>query len=367
MEGKRRALLAVMFLFALATSISGLYLPLFYLSRGLSVTQIMLLLALTFVALGTAPLLIVGRNTISLGLLFYAVFCILAGSAHPALVGVFYGLALGFFWPSVNYISLKVTGSDDRASFLGLLSAVRTATPIAGVVIGGFLASWLGLSALLIISAAIFFVSFITASYALSGIESEGFARTDKLPFADGNFRIFLTSYFLQGFADSTWLVYPLLLARLAGGSTSEMGLASSAITLISALMFVAIGRFSDSSSRRKPFLLAAVPFEMIWFVGAAVARSVSDLVLFSLFSAVSAALMRTGDSMYADCYERRHHAFMIALRETLLDAGRLAGLFSLSLLILSGNYSAYYFVLAGAAGLYFLVFSQLKERHSYA
>jgi MFS family permease len=367
MEGKKRSLLLIIFLFSLASSVSGVYLPLFYLSRGLAIPQIILLLCLTFVVLGTVPLFFTGKNTLSLGLLFFSVFCLLARSAHPALVGISYGLALAFFWPACNYLSLKVTGSDDRASFLGFLSAIRTATPIFGVALGGVLAASLGLGALLIISSVLYLISFVLASISLSGLPSEKFDRKEiRASFADRNFLLFLGSYLVQGFADSTWLVYPLFLARLALGKTSEMGFASAAVTLIGALMFVIIGRISDRFSSRRPFLLLAVPFEVVWFFLASIATSVQQLVIFSIASAISSALMRTGDALYADSYEKKHHAFMISLRETMLNAGRLISIIVLSRLIIAGDYSIYYLIFSGSAMLYLLIYLGIRERHNY-
>ncbi|MFH0961739.1 MAG: MFS transporter [archaeon] len=368
MEKKQLILLGVVLLHSLAASTSGIYLPLFYLSRGIPISGIILLLCATFAILTIVPLFLSGRNTISLGLLFFSLFYFSASFSQPIVVGVLYGLGLAFFWPSLNFLSSELTDSGERAGFLGKISAVRTLAPVFGVLFGGFFAAAFGLKYLIFVSGGIFILSFLLSLLFLIDFPSKDFdAKEMRLPFVDRNFFLFSAGFFLNGFADSSWLVYPLLLAKISGGNTSEIGIASSAITVLSAMIFVVVGKLSDVFGRRKPFLLLSVPFEFIWFFGVSVSASLIQIILVSVSSSLASALMRTGDSLYIDCYEKKHHAFLTALRESALNLGRIASILVLSSLIISGNYHFYYRIFATASLFYIPIYLLLKERHNYA
>ncbi len=370
MDSQKKAILVLTFLFSLASSTSRIFLPLFYLSRGIPLSGVILLLCVTFAVLGSVPFLFMGKNTLALGLMFYSAFYLLARTAHPVMIGVTYGLSMAFFWPAYHRLCYQMTDSENRASFLGYISAIMTATPIVGVVAGGFLASVLGLSRLVMISSLVYFASFFLAmcffSRASLAPDEEGGEVDRHVRFADKNLLLFLGSYFINGLTDSGWLVYTLFLSALAAGSTSKMGLASASVTLVTAAMFPVVGALSDRLKMRRLFLLLSVPLQALWHFSLSIARTISSVVGMSVFSGASQALMRTGDALYADEYEKKHHPMMIAMREAALNSGRVAHLMIFMPLILAKDFASYYRALALCAFLYFFVFLAIKERHNY-
>jgi len=78
-------------------------------------------------------------------------------------------------------------------------------------------------------------------------------------------------------------ILVPLTIAHLLGGSVADVGLQSSAASLMGVLGSVAWGHLADTAPRRKPFLVLSVAVLGLAYVGMALARSFPILVLWAM------------------------------------------------------------------------------------
>src|SRR5271157_4946128 len=149
-------LVVITVFFSLANSITGIFLPNYYLQAGLDVGAIILLMAATFLTIGLLPLLLLKlmpesfEKLLIVGIILTAAFyALLLLVKNPLLLGLVQGLSLGTYWPAFNLLLYRHTSIRRRGLVVSLLYvAIPAITTVAGPAMGGVFISILGFGAL---------------------------------------------------------------------------------------------------------------------------------------------------------------------------------------------------------------------------
>ncbi|MGC8998424.1 MAG: hypothetical protein ACP5JW_03365 [Candidatus Bathyarchaeia archaeon] len=149
-----------------SSNLTGIFLPVYYVILGLSISQIAALLLVTFLIIGLLPIILLNfvRNferLICLGVFFTMVFYVLLLYVkNPVALGVAYGLSIATFWPSFNLLQFRLSASNIRARSVSLFSIIiPSIASIVGPAVGGLIIENFGFHALLLASVTLYFVS----------------------------------------------------------------------------------------------------------------------------------------------------------------------------------------------------------------
>jgi len=95
------------FIYVFSSNMTSMFLPVYYVTLGLSIGQIAVLLLATFLTIGLLPMILLRfvrkfELLICLGVLFTMVFyTMLIYVKNPVVLGVAYGLGIATFWPQL--------------------------------------------------------------------------------------------------------------------------------------------------------------------------------------------------------------------------------------------------------------------------
>lgn len=101
------------FIYFFSGNMTSMFLPVYYITLGLSISQMAVLLLVTFIIIGLLPITLhrFVRNferVICFGVLFTMVFhVLLIFVKNPVVLGVTYGLGIATFWPSFNLLQFS--------------------------------------------------------------------------------------------------------------------------------------------------------------------------------------------------------------------------------------------------------------------
>jgi hypothetical protein len=256
------------------------------------------------------------------------------------LLGLAWGLGLALFWPPFNTLLFRTTEGRRRVLHLTLLT---TTTPaVAGVVgplLGGILLQELGPPALFVTAGALFVGASFLALHLPRFVHAED-AAVPRPAHARAGFGRFAGVFLLQGFFDTSWLVYPLFLYALVraaepGTAYLELGLASAGISLLGALLGVGASHWAD---RRRTAWVPAALGALLSSVVLLILALVPSLLWVGLLGLSGAAGGLGGAVLkaYTALVPSRDLPSASAEREALLNTGRAAHL-GLVLLLFSG------------------------------
>jgi len=100
-----------------------MFLPVYYIRLGLGISDIAILLLITFMIIGFLPTILLKfiknfERVICFGVLSTMVFyMLLMYVKNPILLGVAYGLSIATFWPSFNLLQFRLSESKHPSAF----------------------------------------------------------------------------------------------------------------------------------------------------------------------------------------------------------------------------------------------------------
>jgi MFS family permease len=353
MERKDTLDLAVaVVLFFLASNLTGVFLPIYFVSSGLAVNAISTILFLTFAMMGLVPLILIRlvRNferIMSLGILMSAFFyAMMVYAKNPILLGICYGLSQSTFWPSFNLLQFRFSEGKGRAFFVILMSVVIPgASRTVGPALGGWFVANFGFVAVFAVSIILFLSSFIFSLRIKYKPESTRFS----LP-RNRIFMIFMATFVIVGFCESYWLAYPLFVDSVSH-SLVKTGLIFSASSLVMLVVQLIIGRLSDLKLRRREFAALGSLLNALWYFGLVFATIDENLVALSFLGGLATALYISWFVYYGDSYNREKHGALLVMMELGLACGRILNLVPVVFYVSSGSFSLY-FLISGIASL---------------
>lgn len=342
-DPRARTVIGVMGLFALASSLSGVFVNVYLWQVEHSLRSIAIYNMASWVAVLLITPLVGGlakrrgaARPLQMGLfgevLFYGVLLLLQERAgeHLLSLGVLKGAALAFFAIGANTLNYEVSTNADRDRFFSVTGLIGTACGLTAPVLAGALISWLGQSMGYRIIFGASFALLVAAALLCFQVKSathpEPLALWPVLRRPDGNWRRVLVAHGLIGFRE----VYGFLMSLLifsALGSEAKLGQWSMLVGLVGLGSYALLTRRITPGNRVRWLLVGA-----LGVFGAAGVLSVSlawwGLLLHSLLNALFMPLANTPFnsltySAMGDDGRRHRHEYIVA-REIPLGVGRL-------------------------------------------
>lgn len=353
--------------YSLATAVTSVFLPNYYLGVGLSVNQIILLFAILFATLGFSPLLTLKflpklfEKLLSVGLLLSMVFYFLLGSVrNPLILGLVQGLSWATFWPAFNLLLFRLTNIKKRGVVVSLLYiVVPTIASIIGPFLGGLLINFFKFGSLFLLAMVLLFLAFVFSLKIKYAPVKGGFA-------VPKSWLLFLFALIIviYSFGDVSYIVYPLFLNRLTGGFLG-MGILAAILATIFAVVSLIVGKISQVEKHRLNFGFWGMVMASVWVIALGFVQNVPQLLGISIFSGLSGAFGISLFVLYGDFFKRRHHATLVVLWEMFIMSGRLLNLIPIGIFINSLDFRSYFLVIGIASLSAVAPFFILKLLHS--
>lgn len=353
MDKKETLDLAVtIILFFLASNLTGVFLPIYFVNSGLAVNAISIILFLTFVVMGLVPLILIliirnFERIISMGILLSALFyAAMVYVKNPILLGICYGLSLSTFWPCFNLLQFRFSKVKGRAFFVSIMSVVIPgASKTVGPALGGWFVANFGFVVVFAVSIILFLSSFIVSLR----IEYKPESRRFSLP-RNRIFMIFMATFVIVGFCESYWLAYPLFVDNVSH-SLVKTGLIFAVSSSVMLVVQLIIGKLSDVKLRRCEFAALGSILNALWYFGLVFVTTDVSLVALSLLGGLSTALYISWFAYYGDSFNREKHGTLLVMMELGLAGGRILNLVPIVFYVGSGSFSSY-FLISGIASL---------------
>jgi len=358
---------AVIALYSLSSSIIGIFLPTYYLELGLSINQIIILVACMIAMLGVVPFFILRflpkyfERMVSVGVISTILFYVcLIYVKNPLVIGIVYGIAMAAFWPPFNLLVLRLSNIKRRGLIVSLVYIVIPGLiGVFGPALGGTIIQFFGfncvfLLSILVLIAAFFFSFGIKVKPVTSGI----MIPKQKLMF------IFAAIVIIGAISGaSSWIAYPLFLHTLSEDFL-QMGFVATAISLVCIIIAFIAGKVSEVHKRRLNFAVFGALMASAWLIAMSFVRTIPQLIGISIFIGLANAFWIALFSMYGDFFKRKYHATLVVLWEFLLMIGRLAGLVPVYVFINQFDFGSYYWILGLISLIIIIPYAILQYLH---
>lgn len=336
-------------IFFFSNHLTSMFLPVYYLSLGLSIEGIVKLLAAAFLIIGLLPITLLKfvknfERIVCIGVLFTMVFyTLLTFVKNSVVLGVVYGLSIATYWPSFNLLQFRLSESSVRARSVSLFSIIiPSIASIAGPAIGGLIIENFGFTAVFGFAVALYFAALAFFAQLKFKRETVGliFPRSKKLP-------MFFATFIIFGMCEAYWLAYPLFVNRISE-TVSRMGFVLALTSLVVSAVTFLVNWFSDIKMRRAEFATIGVVLNAIWLFLIGRATAPQHIVFLSSLSGLASAFTISWFAHYGDSFSREHYASILVLMEVGLMVGRLINLAPTYIFISKENLQGY-FTLLGA------------------
>lgn len=348
---------------ALAFSVSGIFVPVFLLSSGLSVREVVIyfivhniILLAASLAVGVLAERIGLKRTIVIRYPFLFVFLgILVyweNFGQPLyLLALASGLQAGFFWAPVNILFGRYARKHDLGESIAKLSAFPKLAGLAGPAIGGVIAAFLGFQSLFVLTFVIAATSFIPLSLSLANTEKFRFRPKEGLKYFRKRPRMLAADIVDNIGGETEGVIWPIFVF-LAAADALSVGYVGTLAALGSFFFTLFVGKQSDKHSERKLIRLA-VPFLLLVWMLRTVFAGPALFYLSSLIAGFLLALFAVPYTrlLFAGAKEERNESFFI-MKEVPTVIGRLI---IFGLMFLFADHLAWLFPIAGLSYLYFL------------
>ncbi len=330
-----------------SSNLTSMFLPVYYVTLGLSISQIADLLLVTFVIIGLLPITLLKfvRNferLICLGVLFTIIFyALLLYVKNPVLLGVAYGLSIATFWPSFNLLQFRLSASSIRARSVSLFSIIiPSIASIAGPAAGGLIIENFGFHALLAASVVLYFVAltFFMRVRFEKEVYSLSIPKGRKL-------KVFFATFVFFGLVEAYWLAYPLFVSRVSE-TLSRMGFVLAMSSVAVSIITFLVNWLSDIKMRRVEFTVIGAFLNALWFYLIGFAALPHQIVLLSALSGLASAFTISWFAHYGDSFNREQYASILVIMEAGLMAGRIVNLIPTCIFISIGDYRSYFMLL---------------------
>lgn len=366
----RRRLRAVYLMHSIdgfAGSLIGIFIPIYFLTLGYSVSQIFVFYLILYAALAVLFFL-AGYLSSRLGLkrtilarlpflIAYLAMLYWLPTRHIPLsvIALANSFNLAFYWFPLHIIFTRATDHHEMGNNVGKLFALPKLAGIFAPLLGGFLTFAFGFGFLFASAVILYLVSALPLLYADELKQAVEFtcAKAARI------FRRFPRYFFGEMINNAAIavesVIWPIFIF-LSFKNVLSIGALGTALGLGGVLFTLLVGRYSDRMDKKILLRLGALLMMAIWFIryfgqNAAVAYLLTILAgFFSIliivpFSSISYGAAKKDEEGVGE---------FILLREVAVNAGRI--LLFVSAIALAGNIKAT-FILSGLAHLYFFFF----------
>jgi MFS family permease len=332
----------------LSGSVTGVFIPSYYIERGLSINQIIILIGCIFGVLGILPvftlkylpryfekLMVVG---IVVNMVFFALIMLIR---DPIILGLVDGISMATFWPSFNLLIYRLTGVKRRGMIASLLYIIiPTLVGIIGPAIGGALIQFISFGSIFIFSIIMLVVALVFALKIKYKPVTGGFVIPKKRLLL-----LFGVIIVISGFTDIGWIVYPLFLRSLSSGFL-QMGIVAAILSMIFVIVSYVFGKVSEVDKHKVRFAVLSAVMTTIYLFALVFVNVIPQLIVVSVFASLSGIFGVAVISLYGDFFKRKYHATLVVLWEIMLMFGRFATLIPVYFFINTFDFSGYFWVI---------------------
>lgn len=351
-------------IFFFASNLSGTFITIYFRDLGLSIPEIVMILAVTFAIIGLLPLVLLRavknfERIISFGVLFTMLFYIaLICVKQPIFLGLAYGLGIATFWPSFNLLQFRLSETKIRARTVSFFSVViPSLTSIIGPAVGGFIIQSTSFAHLFTMVIALYFAAFLLSLK----MRFESKAYEFQIP-KERKIVAFFVTFIFWGLIESYWVAYPFFVYKLSG-NVLYMGFVYSATSVVVTLLNFMVNWVSDIKLTRIKYAAVGATLNALWYFAVAYSSSVYQIVALSILSGLAGAFSLSWFAYYGDSFEREYHATILVMMETGLMVGRLINLAPTYVFITGENYTSYFALLGAFALILIPIFVLFKSR----
>jgi MFS family permease len=334
-------------IFFFSSNLTSMFLPVYFITLGLSIYDIAIVLLTTFLIIGFLPTILLRlvknfERIICFGVLLTMIFyTLLIYVKNPVMLGLAYGLSIATFWPSFNLLQFRLSESSIRARSVSLFSIIiPSIASIAGPAAGGLIIENFGFHFLLVLSVILYFVALTF----FMRVQFKSEAHRLSIPWS-GKFSIFFITFILFGASEAYWLAYPLFVNRVSE-TISRMGFVLALTSVVISAITFLVNWLSDVKMRRAEFTIIGVMLNAAWFFLIGLASVPHEIVLLSALSGLASAFTISWFAHYGDSFSREYYASILVLMEIGLMIGRIINLVPTCLFITEGNYLSYFMLL---------------------
>ncbi|GGD48962.1 MFS transporter [Paenibacillus nasutitermitis] len=357
-------LLAVQGLIAVATALSGTFLPI-YLWKVSKSFALIGWFNFTLYTVSGLTFWIAGKwvkehnkmNSLRLGIMmsgvFYFIILLLGSKAvtYAIPLGILGGLGQGFFWLAYNVVYFEITEPGNRDRFNGWTGLIGSGTGIAVPWISGFIITAFhgerGYSIIYTASAIIFGIAMVL-SFWLKKREATGrydwFYGFRQLRNSKDPWRRIALATAAQGIRDGVFMFLIGLLIYMATNNEQKLGSFSLVTSVLALISFWAIGKFLRPNLRSRAMLIGAVAvtiaiFPLFWSLTyrTMLTFGIGTAIFMPLFIIPMTSIVFDLIGRNEESAKRREE--LVVLREASLTVGRIIGI-TAYLLVLPQAYS---------------------------
>jgi len=350
----------------LASSVIGIFLPSYYLELGLSINQIIILIACVVSVIGLLPILTLKffpklfEKLLMVGIFFNVIFFVLLMFVKdPLILGLVDGISMATFWPAFNLLIYRLTGAKHRGMVASLLYIIiPTLVGIIGPVIGGAFIHFFNFNSIFILGIIFLSVALIFSFKIGYKPVTGGFTLPRK-----NIFLLFALIIVMAGAIDIGWIVYPLFLQSLSSDFL-QMGIVAAILSVLFAIISFFVGKFSEIEVHKINFMVFSALMATAYLFALVFVRSIPALIIVSVFSGLAMVFAVGLFSLYGDFFKRKYHASLVVIWETLLMFGRLANLVPVYIFINTFDFSGYFWLIGLVSLLSLIPYAILQFLH---
>jgi MFS family permease len=242
------------------------------------------------------------------------------------------------FWVPYHTDFARFTNKKNRGWVIGFLSSISSLVSIFIPIISGWVIANHGFDVLFLIALFLVAVSIMPLFLVKPTYEkfTFSFIETWRHLFK-GDYRRMLCSYFADGVEGTIGVViWPIFMFQLLHGDFLKVGAVSSLIVLVSVVMRLVIGSYTDKFDKRRLLRWGSGLYAIGWIMKMFVATSF-HIFIASTYHNFAAIAMRTPFSalIYEKAADSGHYVDeLTVLRELALNIGKVFGIIALLILI---------------------------------
>jgi MFS family permease len=356
-------------LHTLAISMVSIYIPIYLLQLGYSLSEALLFLIFFHSGMLVFSLSVVWieskigtKHTVALSSLFYLVFFLLLVSIEEFLWLIFFiaiinSFAHSLYWIPINSNFAKYSHKWRRGTEVGYLIGLIKIISLLAPLIGAALIAFFGFSILFFVVCIAFLLTalplFATREY------RPRLRRSWRKIFSGANlsfFGAFISKGTLFGVAN-LWPIFVFLIF----GKYLLVGLAASATGVGAAIFTVFVGKLSDRIDRNKLIKIGGLANFIVWFLAVFAGGSWYVFAISFSFGFVFALVHIPFFAIACDAASRQNIAEFMAFRTIGINIGRVV-IFIVALFAIGFQFQAA-FLIAALSSLYFFVTKPTGKR----
>ena len=250
------------------------------------------------------------------------------------IIPVLSGAEAAFYWIPLNILFVRNTKEENMGKSMSHFFVVPKAISMAGPLIGGLIAVYLGFNALFILAMFLLFFTFLPIASLSSDKTNFIFTREKFKEIWQKNKQYFVPEI-IDNLAEDAMALWSIFI-YLQLASTLEVGIIGTITSMASLFFTLTIGKLTDRWDKHKLIKIGAILVSIVWFINFTIGEFIPNQYLFyiaTIFATLSLKVFLVPYSSMMYNQARKDDAQFLVLREVPTVLGRLI-LFSIAILL---------------------------------